>query len=474
MGPLPRLFLHYFDLHFLDSAARNTNPDQLRNELRLATRIAILACSEVIIPAASYFESPLCAAVIDELEPLFGSGALKLAGGDGSVHDFLEAKLGTYDEGGRQSLAYLSAMETDAPFPPYRQRLRSATDDIVSAWTDRAEAPDFLTRQFGDHASLLAGDFLDKWSGLPATLGARAFTPEYAAGALAGDLMSSAIRSIVHNVINAAYFRSYADDFGAGFVTDLVLLASEHDMDNRYGNVRYRQAGMNLKNAGLLDAVLAASPQELLDLKHDDRVALALVGCIGLTSLTEHAASAAKLELFTDLSAEITALRATKTGAQSATQYQRRVAAILDQVFSHSLGTGELEQPIHEGRKRIDVKWLNHSVTGFFLWLGLYYTSPTVLGECKNYSKDLNNPEIDQLVGRFAPQRNQFGFLLCRGLKNRPLMIKRCRDTFQDRRGLVMVLEDSDIEELATMPHTDGWDHPQADFLYRRVREVTE
>jgi hypothetical protein len=68
--------------------------------------------------------------------------------------------------------------------------------------------------------------------------------------------------------------------------------------------------------------------------------------------------------------------------------------------------------------------------------------------ECKNYSGDITNPEIDQLAGRFGQQRGNLGFLTCRSLDNEALALKRCRDVATDGKGLVLILTDENIQVL--------------------------
>lgn len=474
MSPLPTLFLHFFDLHFLEAASRNTDPQHIAAELRLATRLAILAADEVVVPAASYFESPLCSQIIDELQPLFPHGSIRILGGDPSVQEFILAKLGSYDEEGPQFAAYERAAGTNALFPPFRRRRRSATRDITRAWLDRSAAPTFLEEQFGPHTSLLPPGFLATWQNTPAALGDRAFTPDYAAQTLADGLLTPQITARVHAFINDEYFRSFSEEYGAGFVTDLVVLSSDYDLDNRFGNIRFAQAQRQFREKGLLEKLRTCDAEMLLDLKEDHDVAMALLPCIAVTTQSSRLSGTPKLDVQVDLAPAVAKLKATPTGTNSAYSYQRQVTAILDQVFGHSLQSGELEHPINSGRKRIDVKWVNSAEDGLFSWIGRYFTAPLILGECKNYTSDVENPELDQLTGRFSPRRSRFGLLLCRKLDNRALMVERCRDSYRDDQGLVLVLEDRHIEELALMDHTVGWGQPQAEYMRALIDEVMD
>src|ERR1700722_10084122 len=87
------------------------------------------------------------------------------------------------------------------------------------------------------------------------------------------------------------------------------------------------------------------------------------------------------------------------------------------------------QHPIHEGRKRIDITYTNMATAGFFKWLAAHYPSAQIFVECKNCTRDLKNPELDQLSSRFSPSRGQVGLLACRSLEDKELFERRCRDT---------------------------------------------
>lgn len=110
---------------------------------------------------------------------------------------------------------------------------------------------------------------------------------------------------------------------------------------------------------------------------------------------------------------------------------------------------------IHEGRKRIDLTYTNVAREGFFSWLSLHYPSSNIFIECKNYTRDLGNPELDQLAGRFSPSRGQFGLIICRGFADKDLFLKRCQDTAKDNRGFIILLDDDDLSELVTARKQD-------------------
>lgn len=136
-------------------------------------------------------------------------------------------------------------------------------------------------------------------------------------------------------------------------------------------------------------------------------------------------------------------------GTDEATRYHRVVVSILDFLFYPRLTKPVAEQRIHEGRKRIDVTFDNGATGGFFSALANQSRIPCryVFGECKNYGRDVGNPEVDQLSGRFSINSGQFGLLLCRSVENMGLLLARCRDTLTDGRGLIIPLVDDDLVE---------------------------
>jgi hypothetical protein len=73
------------------------------------------------------------------------------------------------------------------------------------------------------------------------------------------------------------------------------------------------------------------------------------------------------------------------------------------------------------------------------------YPAAHLFVECKNYGKEVGNPELDQLSGRFSPSRGQVGLLVCRSFQNKLLFMKRCIDTAKDLRGFVIALDDDDL-----------------------------
>ena len=149
-----------------------------------------------------------------------------------------------------------------------------------------------------------------------------------------------------------------------------------------------------------------------------------------------------------DWDALLAAVTATPPGKEYFAQYEKAIESLLTALFYPSLSNPQVQHKIHDGRKRIDITYTNAAMTGFFFWLGQHYAAPHIFVECKNYTRELENPELDQLSGRFSPSRGQFGLLVCRSFEDKALFLQRCCDTANDDRGFIIPLDDSDLATL--------------------------
>ena len=137
-------------------------------------------------------------------------------------------------------------------------------------------------------------------------------------------------------------------------------------------------------------------------------------------------------------------------GDENATNYHRLIAGIMELIFYPQLQCPKIEREINDGRKRIDITFDNNSVEGFFYDLREIHNiySPYILVECKNYSREIANPELDQMIGRFGDTRSRFGLIVCRQIDNMELFLNRCKDTLKDGHGLIIPLFDNDFIKI--------------------------
>ena len=166
-------------------------------------------------------------------------------------------------------------------------------------------------------------------------------------------------------------------------------------------------------------------------------------------------------------------LKEIPVGKGNATEYHRVMVGIMELLFYPSLCSPTVEREIHDGRKRIDITFDNCAENGFFFRLHTTHGIPSsfVMVECKNYSRDIANPELDQISGRFSPNRGQAGIVVCRSIDDMELFICRCRDTYKDLRGLIIPIVDNDIIQLLSF-YDEMENRVVDDFLQNRFRSI--
>ncbi len=141
-------------------------------------------------------------------------------------------------------------------------------------------------------------------------------------------------------------------------------------------------------------------------------------------------------------------LESIKAGTAHAKKYEEIIKQLFTAIFYPWLMFPTSQERIHDGRKIIDITYMNMAQDDFFSWLANRYPAQYIMVECKNYSEDPDNPALDQLSGRFSPRRGKFGILVCRKITNKQRFADRCRDTANDDRGYIVGLDDADIKEL--------------------------
>lgn len=176
-----------------------------------------------------------------------------------------------------------------------------------------------------------------------------------------------------------------------------------------------------------------------------------------------------------DLTELICDLKNLQAGKANASEYEELIEKILSVVFYPSLCHPKKQHSIHNGRKRIDITYTNEAREGFFYWLSRHYAAGLIFVECKNYSGNVANPELDQLAGRFSPSRGRVGILVCRSFNDKDLFIQRCIDTAKDDRGFIIPLDDDDISSLVqAYQNQDNPNENDLTILRRRFEMLIE
>jgi hypothetical protein len=167
-------------------------------------------------------------------------------------------------------------------------------------------------------------------------------------------------------------------------------------------------------------------------------------------------------------------LRGIRKGASEASAYHTLMIGILEFIFYPNLINPIKELEINDGRKRIDISFDNGAPRGgFFYRLQHSFGIPCqyIFFECKNYTSDIANPELDQMVGRFSPNRGRFGVIVCRDFEGEALFIKRCADSYKDGHGLIVPLTDLDVIKILEEKKI-GVAHYEDETLSDKARRV--
>lgn len=160
-------------------------------------------------------------------------------------------------------------------------------------------------------------------------------------------------------------------------------------------------------------------------------------------------------------------------GRDDAGAYESLIASTLEVLFYPDLICPHKQVEINQGRKRIDITFDNAAQAGTFFDFHRIHGLPCqyIMVECKNYSKDPANPELDQLIGRFSPNRGKVGLLVFRNTTNFQLILQRCMDAYNDRHGLIIPVQDADLlEGLENVRR--GIARPMDEILRNRARSI--
>ncbi|MCC2630200.1 MAG: hypothetical protein K0S38_9 [Candidatus Paceibacter sp.] len=149
---------------------------------------------------------------------------------------------------------------------------------------------------------------------------------------------------------------------------------------------------------------------------------------------------------------KVARFRQIKPGKEHANDYHNHILDCLNTIFNdptndHYLSAPKKEDKQNKGRKKIDITFHNAGNRGFFSKLSNYgnLVCAKILFECKNYNHDLENPEYDQMIGRFNNRISRIGYIVCRTINDNKKAIETCKDILLNDQGYVFVLTDEDI-----------------------------
>jgi nucleoside phosphorylase len=279
-GRAPSIFAHFFDIHFLKERGVAHFLSAARGEMRLAVRFSLLLSDEVLVPAASYYESELCRSVLAEYDPALFSDQIFLVGSGSSLEEFAEEKLNQYTREEHQWHAYKGV--SDAVRLPWRTRLRSSTRDIAADWLRRVER-DGLEGIRRSSLDVIPRDIERRMLELSERLGTLAFiVPNVTRVLFDTEDVTLTTENGLHGLINRAYFQSYIKELGSSVVQDLSFLGSPEPVPSgdAANDVHFLALSRACRDTRVYADILETPPARLLELRHDERfvAAAAAVG----------------------------------------------------------------------------------------------------------------------------------------------------------------------------------------------------
>jgi nucleoside phosphorylase len=217
LGPLrPErrpVFLHFLDAPYYRSKARGQFAARAAREAAFAVRLAIILSSDILVPAAAYYENPTAKKLLDQFRDTDVADLFELVGTGDSIEAFSDAKLPQYPADTIEGRIYRRRLFQ--PFPWVR-RSRSATEDISTAWMETLTSGALEEKVLVDRKPSRIAKISKQWTEVSERLSGKAFTASNAAQLLPDILANEAEKRNLQAFINNEYLLSYLVDIRAG------------------------------------------------------------------------------------------------------------------------------------------------------------------------------------------------------------------------------------------------------------------
>lgn len=224
MSVIDKIFLHFYDTHFIDEKLGTPLPAHIR-EIETATIFSLLFSKITYIPLASFIESDLCRKVLSNYQDLFQYGIIEFVGKGANINEYLHNKNSQYLENTSFGKKYREFNDLNIPIP-FKDKTGSTTDHIVNQWNEVLVDFDSFISIFDKHYTTKQIDGLaKKWEKVPIKLQSKAFILENVKPILDNKIHTNInILYRLHRIINSAYFHHFITTFDCGIVSDMVYL----------------------------------------------------------------------------------------------------------------------------------------------------------------------------------------------------------------------------------------------------------
>jgi len=155
------------------------------------------------------------------------------------------------------------------------------------------------------------------------------------------------------------------------------------------------------------------------------------------------------------------------------TKYEQLILGISQLLFYPHLANPRKQVVTNNGNQRIDIMFSNRARGGVFKFLlDRDFPCDDIVIECKNYSKDISNPDIAQIEQRFNRNR-KFGIIFTRKCLNRNLIMSKCKDAYKDKGHIILVLDDNKVKELLRIKLEEK-PNVLDDYIHNLVDEIRQ
>jgi hypothetical protein len=257
---------------------------RIATEAVQAFRVSLLLADEVLVPAVSYFQSPLCRRIVNRYKSIFDLGVIRLIGDAHRWDEFQHNRLREYPIGSYQYDVYSTITRFRGELPTLAGSDQNTTLALHEAWANMIgpRFPDLFkpARTTGGEAAF-RGQPERSVIEVPEVLGNQAFVAENIyphlftgnSGPLLGQLSV---------IICLLFFRVLNFDFSSGYIDDLVYIRRIVPGNVEFV-VSYSEIVRRLRfEDELYTDFLLCRPLDLLRMKADPRVMALLSGVVTL------------------------------------------------------------------------------------------------------------------------------------------------------------------------------------------------
>jgi hypothetical protein len=275
----PVIIAHFLDHYVLELSGYGiSGPSldrQVATEAALAFRVALLAADQVLVPAVSFFQSPLCRRIIMRFRPIFDLGFIKLTGDAYDWREFRRNRLQEYARGSRQYDIYDGLRRIKGPLPALAGIDHNTTEALHDEWRDFASSSAITPRRAANLAHSRTGIWSEPTNidlaDVAEILGPTAFVGENIYPILFSR-RDPVLLGRLSALVCSMFFRVMSRDHRATLMEDLTYIRSmRHAADTMVLSYRSFLRALRLDDE-LWQEVRRCEPLDLLRLQLDPRI----------------------------------------------------------------------------------------------------------------------------------------------------------------------------------------------------------